>query len=103
MARTEEELFASLGSDNSIIKYVPEEIGRIVYCDSDNPKAEPDSKEQTRIKMALSIVIPAAIIAFCWIVFDESPILILLPLSLCFFVDGLLCACVNPLLVMISL
>lgn len=74
MARIEEELFASLGSDNSIIKYVPEEIGEIVYCDSDNPKAEPDSKEQTRIKMALSIVIPAAIIAFCWIVFDESPI-----------------------------
>jgi len=74
MARIEEELFASLRSEESIIKYIPEDIGEIVYCDSDNPKAEPDTKEQTRIKMALSIIIPAAIIAFCWLVFDESPI-----------------------------
>ena len=74
MARIEEELYASLGSEKSIIKYVPNEIGEIVYCDSDNPKAEPDSKEQTRIKMTFSIVIPLAIIAFCWIVFNESPI-----------------------------
>ena len=36
MARIEDELFASLNSGESIIKFVPEDIGEIVYCDSDN-------------------------------------------------------------------
>lgn len=57
-----------------IFKNIPQNIGEVIYCDSSNPKVSPDSKEVTRKKVILSIVIPAAIAVFCWFVFDESPI-----------------------------
>ena len=74
MARIEEDLLMGLKSGETIFRYVPENIGEIVYCDSSNPKAEPDTKEQTRKKIILSVTIPAAIVLFCWLVFNESPI-----------------------------
>ena len=74
MARTEDDLMISLKAGTSVFKFIPDDIGEILYCDSNNPKAEPDTKEQTRKKLILSVVIPAAIIAFCWLVFNESPI-----------------------------
>ena len=38
------------------------------------PKAEPDSQSETIRKTILSIIIPVAIAAFCWLVFNESPV-----------------------------
>ena len=73
-SKMEEELMASLKAGTSVFKYVPNNIGEILYCDSSNPKAEPDTKEQTRKKIIYSIIIPLAIIVFCWLVFNESPI-----------------------------
>ncbi len=74
MARKEEELLAELKSGETVFKYIPEDIGEIAYCDSTNPKAAPDTKEQTRNKIILSVTIPLAIVALCWIIFNESPI-----------------------------
>lgn len=74
MAHREDALLAELKSGNSVFRFVPDNIGEIVYCDSSNPKAEPDTKEETRKKIIMSILIPAAIVAFCWLVFNESPI-----------------------------
>ena len=74
LSKMEEKLLASLKAGNSVFKYVPNNIGEILYCDSSNPKAEPDTKEQTRKKIIYSIIIPLAIIVFCWLVFNESPI-----------------------------
>lgn len=74
MFRTEDKLMADLKAGISVFKFVPTNIGEILYCDSNNPKAEPDAKERISIKVILSIVIPIAIVAFCWLVFDESPI-----------------------------
>jgi len=74
MSRIEDDLFAKLKSGDSVFKYIPEDIGEIVYCDSTNPKAAADSKEQTRKKIILSTVIPLTIVVFCWVVFNESPI-----------------------------
>ena len=72
--RLEDQLLEALKSNNSVFRFIPDNIGDIAYCDSTNPKDCPDTKEQTRKKVALSVLIPCAIAAFCWFVFDESPI-----------------------------
>lgn len=74
MTRKEDELLMGLKSGETVFQYVPANIGEIVYCDSSNPKAEPDTKEQTRNKIIMSVTIPAAIVFFCWLVFNESPV-----------------------------
>lgn len=71
--RIEDHLLESLKNGDTIFKYIPDNIGEIVYCDSSNPKAEADTKEQTRNKILWSVGIPVAIVAFCWLVFNESP------------------------------
>lgn len=91
MARLEEELFISLKSGETVFKFIPEDIGEIVYCDSTNPKAEADSKEKTRDKIILSILIPLAIIVFCWLVFN-SPVLDTIVTVVMLVIGG---ACVN--------
>ncbi|SRR5574344_500436 len=70
----EEQLLEDLKSEKSVFKFIPDNIGDIIYCDSSNPKECPDTKEENRKKITLSISIPCAIIAFCWLVFNESPI-----------------------------
>lgn len=72
--RLEDQLFEALKSGSSVFRFIPDNIGEIVYCDSTNPKECPDTKEQTRKKAILSVVIPCAVAAFCWLVFNESPI-----------------------------
>ena len=72
--RLEDQLLENLQSGNPVFRFIPDNIGEIVYCDSTNPKERPDSKEETRKKAILSVVIPCAIAAFCWLVFNESPI-----------------------------
>lgn len=74
MARLEDDLMASLISGDSVFRYIPDNIGKILYCDSTNPKAAPDTKEQTRKKLIWSIFVPLAITVVCWLVFNESPI-----------------------------
>lgn len=48
--KVEEQLLEDLKSGKSVFKFIPDTIGDIVYCDSTNPKACPDTKEQTRKK-----------------------------------------------------
>lgn len=72
--RLEDILYESLINGTPVFKRIPENIGEIVYCDSSNPKASADNKKKTRKKIIMSIAIPAAIAAFCWLVFNESPI-----------------------------
>lgn len=72
--KQDDELLDSISSGCSVFSYIPENIGKIVYCDSSNPKAEPDSPNVTIRKTILSIIIPVAIAAFCWLVFNESPV-----------------------------
>lgn len=74
MARLEDDLMASLISGDSVFRYIPDNIGKILYCDSTNPKAAPDTKEQTLKKLIWSVVIPLTITVVCWLVFNESPI-----------------------------
>ena len=75
MERREDILLQNLKSGCSVFQVIPDDIGEIVYCDSSNPKAEADSKGTTVKKIILSILIPSAIVAFCWLVFDKSPII----------------------------
>lgn len=39
-----------LGSKDSIFKYIPEELGNILYCDTDNPNKVPLSAQEARKK-----------------------------------------------------
>lgn len=64
-----------LNTDNSIFRYVPDNIGDIVFCDTSNKKSGPNSKEKTRKQAILSIIIPIVIAAFCWLVFRNHIVL----------------------------
>lgn len=74
MEYLEDRLLQNLKNGTSVFKYVPDNIGEIVYCDSTNPKAAPDTKSETQKKMFMSICIPLALIALDWIFFYTSPI-----------------------------
>ena len=75
MEHLEDILLRELNKGTSVFKYIPDDIGDIIYCDSSNAKAAPDSKEETRKKMLLSICIPTLLIVLDWIFFYTSPIM----------------------------
>ena len=45
-----------LGSKDSIFKYIPEELGNILYCDTDNPNKVSLSVQEARKKRLLEVV-----------------------------------------------
>ena len=75
MAHIEEELLQNLRGGVSVFKFIPDNIGEIVYCDSTNPKEAPDSKETKHKKLFMSVAIPLALIAIDWSLFYTSPIM----------------------------
>lgn len=64
----------ALKAGTAVFKHVPDAIGKIVYCDSTNAKAAPDSKEKTRVKLLMSSVIPLLVITICWFLLSSSPV-----------------------------
>ena len=50
----------------SIFRYIPDEIGKVVYCDTDQPKEEPDSKEQIKRRRMIVIPVCLCILAGVW-------------------------------------
>lgn len=67
---TDDDLLKQLKEGNSPFRYIPDDIGEIVYCNSTNPKGAPDSKKSNVIKAILSVVIPLALVLICWLLME---------------------------------
>lgn len=68
----EDYLLKKLKAGDSVFRYIPDNIGDIVYCDSSNPKDGPDSKKTTQRKVILSVVIPCCIAILSWIFISDA-------------------------------
>lgn len=55
-----------LGSKDSIFKYIPEELGNILYCDTDNPNKVPLSAQEARKKKIIGSCISIILLIGYW-------------------------------------
>lgn len=68
------ELLTSIEKGDAPFKFIPEEVGNLKFCYTDNVKAEPYTKEVKRKKLLYWIGGSIAIASACWILFNNSPI-----------------------------
>lgn len=61
--KQEEMLLESLKEGNSIFKYIPQDIGEIVYCDTNNTEKERDPFMLSVMKVIFYIVAPLVVVA----------------------------------------
>lgn len=69
----EDILLQNLYNEDSIFKFVPTDIGEILYCDTTNPRRVPDNEKVIHKKVFWAISIPLILIFFCWYYFDSLP------------------------------
>ena len=55
-----------LGSSESIFKYIPDELGNILYCDTNNSKDIPLSPQEAHKKKALGYGISLLLLIGYW-------------------------------------
>lgn len=68
------DLLASIEKGDAPFKYIPEEVGNLKFCYTDNVKAEPYTKEVKRKKLLSWIGGSIAVAAACWLLFNNSPV-----------------------------
>lgn len=69
-----EELLTAIEKNEAPFKYIPEEVGNLKFCYTDNTKAEPYTKEVKRKKLLSWIGGSIAVAVACWCIFNNSPI-----------------------------
>lgn len=57
---------ASLRSENSIFDYIPEEIGKIIYCDTTEPRKFPYTKEEAKKRKYKGLLFSIISLTFVW-------------------------------------
>ena len=56
-----------IAAQTAIFKYIPEEIGNVLYCDTNQPNNEPLSVEKAKRKKLIAFSICALILILYWI------------------------------------
>lgn len=60
-----------LGSSDSIFKYIPDELGNILYCDTNNPKDIPLSPQEAHKRKTLGYSVSLLLLIGYWFFFYE--------------------------------
>jgi hypothetical protein len=70
-----EQLLTAIENGDAPFKYIPEEIGALKFCYTDNTRAEPYSKEVKCKKLIYWIGGTLIVPALCWCLFNNSPVI----------------------------
>lgn len=67
-----ERLLMAIQNGVAPFKYIPTEIGSLIFCYTDNENAEPYNKNQKIRKLIFEVLFPLVTIAACWLIIRPS-------------------------------